>query len=476
MPTKLSQKTDQLIQGSAISSLLCLAGPLILANVLQTAYQLIDTFWVGRLGAEAVAAVSVSFPFLFLLIAMGGGLTITGSIFVAQYAGAKHHAMVNHAAGQTLLITLAVATVLAIVGFVAAPAALTLMQVAVDVFDDALAYLRISFCGIIFGFTFMVFQSILRGIGEVRFPLYVIALTVLLNAVLDPLLIFGWGPVPAYGVAGAAYATLLTQAAGGIIGVWALRSGRFGIALSRVDYLPDWAFIRRSIKLGIPSSIEQSTRSVGMLFMTFLAAGFGTIGLATMGMGIRLISLIIIPAMGLSMATATIVGQCIGAGNHQRAAEISLISAKLGFVLLSIIGALFYWFAESIIRVFVPNDEALVASSIIYLQISAPAFGFMAAEHAFMGTLRGAGDLKAAMFIAIGTQWVFQYPLVYGLSQHTSLGMTGLWWGFPLSAILTMSVTFWWFKKGHWKTIKLTKKQTLARNVNEEIISEEAIP
>ena len=476
MTDSLSKKTDQLTQGTVIRSLLTLAGPIVFANILQTAYQLIDTFWVGRLGADAVASVSVSFPFLFLLIALGGGLTIAGSIFVAQYAGAKNYLMVNHSAGQTLSLIVLISTSLSVVGYWLAPMGLKMMNVEPAIFDSALIYLRISFLGIVFSFTFMVFQSILRGVGEVKFPLYVISFTVLVNAILDPVLIFGWGPVPGYGVAGAAYATIATQAVGGIVGVIALSTGKYGVSLCLKDYIPEWSFMKRALFMGIPASIEQSTRSLGMIFMTFLVSGFGTLGLATMGMGMRIISLIIIPAMGLSMATSTIVGQNIGAGNFQRADEVSRLSAKLGFWMLSGLGVLFFVFAPSIIRVFVPGDEVLIAASAIYIQIAAPTFGFMAAEQALMGTLRGAGDMKGAMLIALGTQWVFQYPLSYVLSQHTALGMEGLWWGFPASTFLAFVVTYWWFNKGKWKEIRLTKHQEFANHVTDEIISEEAIP
>ena len=476
MSEALSKKTDELTQGTAIRSLLMLAGPIVFANVLQTAYQLIDTFWVGRLGVNAVAAVSISFPFLFLLIAIGGGLTITGSIFVAQFAGAKNYEKVNHASGQTLSMVIIISISLSVLGFLLAPYAINMMGAEDELFGLALSYLRISFAGIVFSFTFMVFQSILRGVGEVKFPLYVITGTVLLNAILDPVLIFGWGPVPAMGVSGAAYATILTQGTGGVIGIISLSKGGFGISLKIKDYLPDWDFIKRSLLMSIPASLEQSTRSIGMIFMTFLVSGFGTLGLATMGMGMRIISLVIIPALGLSMATSTIVGQNIGADNYPRAEEISRLSAKLGFAILTVLGVLFFIFAAPIIRVFVPDDEVLVDSSALYLRIAALSFGFMAAEQALMGTLRGAGAMKAAMLISFSTQWLFQYPLAYVLSQYTPLGMIGLWWAFPCATVLTFIVTYWWFAKGTWKEIRLTKPKEFAIHVSEEIITEEAIP
>ena len=263
----------------------------------------------------ASAAVSVCFPLIFILLAFGFGLSIAASIFVAQYAGARKHAMVNHVSAQTLLMIVVVSLVLSCAGYISSPYVLHLIGVGEDIFTDTNRYLQISYIGMIFSYGFVVFQSILRGIGEVRYPLYVITLTVLLNAVLDPLFIFGWGPVPGYGVAGAAYSTIATQFIGAGIGLGVLFNGRFGIHLKLSDFVPDFPMIKRAIRIALPASLEQSVRTLGSIMLVFLATGFGTMALATFGIGMRIMSFIFIPAFGLGMATTTLVGQNIGAGN-----------------------------------------------------------------------------------------------------------------------------------------------------------------
>src|SRR4030095_8148474 len=176
------------LEGPVLPSLLRLAIPIVIANVLQSAYQLTDAFWVGRLGGAAVAAVPVSFPVIFLSIALGMGFGIAGSTLVAQYVGARNQRMVNHVASQTLLMV-----------------ALTSISL------GALRFIRFSFVSLVTVFGFSMFQAVMRGVGQVTLPLYIVLGTVLLNFLLDPLFIFGWGPLPAAGVAGAAYATLGTQ-------------------------------------------------------------------------------------------------------------------------------------------------------------------------------------------------------------------------------------------------------------------------
>jgi Na+-driven multidrug efflux pump len=187
MHNTLDQNVIRLSQGSIGKALFELSVPIVLSNTLYTSHQLVNAFWVGRLGAGAVAAVSVNFPVLFLMVSLGGGLAVAGSILVTQYAGARNYTAVNHVSAQTLLMVVATSAVLSVIGYVLVTPILRWMGTGADIFEDSAHYMRVSFMGIVFMFTFAMFQSILRGIGEVKIPLYVIALSVILNLILDPL-------------------------------------------------------------------------------------------------------------------------------------------------------------------------------------------------------------------------------------------------------------------------------------------------
>jgi putative MATE family efflux protein len=206
----LNSRQALFLEGPIPRALLTLAVPIILANLLQTGYQLTDAFWVGRLGAAAVAAISVSFPVTFLVIALGSGLAMAGATLAAQYMGAGRQDMVNHVAAQTMLMVLISSVVFGAIGYALSPFLLRLLGVAPDVYEGALGFMRVSFVGIIFVFTYAMFQALMRGVGQTRIPLYIVAGTVLLNFALDPIFIFGWGPIPGQGVMGAAFATLAT--------------------------------------------------------------------------------------------------------------------------------------------------------------------------------------------------------------------------------------------------------------------------
>src|SRR5690606_21664537 len=181
--------------------------PIIFANILQSAYQLIDTFWLGRLGANAVAAVSLSFPILFLVLSLVGGLTLAGTVIVSQHKGADNQRQIDFSSSQTVFVVFFIAVLLALVGNFAAAPMMRLVGAGPEILDDSVIYFKISSYGFIFLFMFFVFQSLMRGIGNVLLPMYIIMGTVFLNLVLDPLFIYGWGPIPGYGVAGAAVAS-----------------------------------------------------------------------------------------------------------------------------------------------------------------------------------------------------------------------------------------------------------------------------
>lgn len=470
----MAKPPTSLTEGSILKSLLALALPIVFANILQSAYQLTDTFWVGRLGGNAVAAVSVSFPIIFLMISLGGGFTIAGSTLVAQFTGAKNPKMVNHVTAQTIIIILIAATILSLTGYFTSESLLRLIGVETIILDDAASYLKVSFAGLIFMFGYFMYQSIMRGLGEVRVPLYIVSGTVLLNLILDPLFIYGWGPIPAMGVSGAAYATIGTQSIAAITGLTILFSGRYGITFKLPHFRPDFPMLRKIIALGLPASIEQSTRALGMTIMIFLVASFGTLTVAIFGIGIRILSFVIIPALGLSMATSTLVGQNIGANNIDRANAIAKLSALIAFLSLTIVGIICYLAADPLIRFFIPNDEDVIQGAVVFLHIISLSFGLIGIQQALLGAFRGSGNTFISMILAIVSMWMIQFPLAYILSKHTTLGAIGLWWTYPITNLLATLIAGSWFLQGSWKNKNLTTTP-IDQTLVEEIITQEGL-
>ncbi|MBV8976705.1 MAG: MATE family efflux transporter [Alphaproteobacteria bacterium] len=459
----------RLLQGSIPRALFLLAVPIMGANILQVAYQIVDAFWVGRLGAFAVAAVSITLPVMFVLVAAGMGFAIAGTTLIAQYTGARDHKMVDHVAAQTLVTIVAIALGLAALGWVLAPWLLRLMGVAPEVYGAALGFMRVIFAALPFTFIYAMAQGLLRGAGEVKAPLYIVAGTVIVNFALDPVLIFGRLGVPALGVMGAAIATLVAQMIAAAVALRLLFGGRYGIHVRWGDFVPDIGFVKRAFLLGYPASIEQSARGLGMTVLTFLIVSFGTVVTASFGVGANVFNVMLIPAMGFSMATSTLVGQSIGAGDLARAEKVARLAGIVTFSVLTVFGLVCVAFAPQIVRFFVPEAPRVIKEGAAYIRIVAWSFGFIGLQFALMGVLRAAGEMIAAMTISLVSQWALQIPLAFALAKYSALGADGIWWSTPLANVATAIVAALWFRRGTWKTRRLIHRPTPVEREQEQV-------
>ena len=472
-PRLPSQRTGSAYEGPILSALLTLAIPIVAGNLLQSAYQLLDAFWVGRLGAAAVAAVQITFPITFLMFALGAGFSIAGSTLIAQYVGARNQTMVDRVAAQTMLLVAVVSALLGLIGYAIAPGYLRAMGIGADVYPGALSYMRIAFLSLLFSFSFAVFQAVMRGVGEAKLPMYVILGTVCLNGVLSPLLIFGWGPIQGHGVTGAALSSLFTQGVAATIAMLVLFGGRHGIHVSWSDFKPDMSYMKRAFVLGFPSSIEMSTRALGVIVLSFLVASFGTKTIAAYGVGTTIFQVVIIPAMGLAMAISVLVGQNIGAHNSRRAGQIARTGAILGFAGLTFLGVVAFIFAPAIIGTFIPGDPAVIADGTAFVRTQSLAWGFIGLQLCLVGVLRASGNMLATMIIALVSQWVLMFPIAYVLSKHTSLGAEGIWWAFPIANVAVTTITLIWYVKGDWRYVRLTDDEQTVVAVSEAAMAEE---
>jgi putative MATE family efflux protein len=474
----IRQSAAPLTEGPIWTALVRLSVPIILANILQSAYALTDTFWVGRLpaGAAAVAAVSLSFPINLLCISFAGGLPVAGTVLIAQFRGKKDDRAVSHVAAQTLLLCLVVSLVLAVGGFAISRPLMKFMGAAPDVLPDAVRFMQVTFLGFVFVFGFFAYQALMRGVGIVYPPMFIVLLTVLLNFILDPFFIFGFGPVPPMGVAGAAMATLCTQAAATAIGMALLLRKKSAVRLHWRDFLPDWRLMGTIFKIGGPSSVEQSTQALGLTLMMLLVSTFGTDPIAAYGVGTRVLSVVIIPAMGLSMATSTLVGQNIGAGRVDRAERTNRISCILSFFTLLAAGVFFFFAGRSFSMLLMPKGGAAIEESAQFIRIVAIAFPFIGLQQVLTGTLRGAGDTVAPMLLAIVSLWILRFPLAYVLSKHSSLGAIGIWWAVTLSIIASATMAGIWYLRGDWKRRRLIDEVQLEDRAERQMAMEEGLP
>ncbi|GGL32077.1 MATE family efflux transporter [Halarchaeum grantii] len=458
-PSAPSDSSRSLTSGPLVRPTLRLAWPLVVVQLLQVVYNLVDTIWLGAYSPDAVGALSLAFPMVFLLISVGGGFTAAGSILVAQHTGADSEAGASKAAGQTIWFVSVIAVGIGILGFLLAKPLLSLLPAdpgtAARVVPLAGEYMQTYFLGVPFVFGFFVFTSLLRGYGDTRTPMYVMLLTAGLNVALDPLFIFGYAGVPELGVQGAALATVLSRVVAAAVGFYVLFYTARGPAVGAADLRPDFEVVRDIVRLGVPSAIEQSTSSLAMVVLTAMIAAFPPAVVTAYGIGNRLSSLVFLPALGLGQATNTMVGQNLGANEPGRAEQAVHVAGGLVVGSMAVVAALAFCFPEAAVAPFLTADAPGVAATLAhaseYVRVMSLMFVFMGLLQVILGAFRGAGDTRTSMVFSLVTLWVVRVPATYVLAFALGWGSTGLWWAVALGDIVGCLAAGLWFTRGTWK-------------------------
>nr|WP_188978912.1 MATE family efflux transporter [Halocalculus aciditolerans] len=449
-----NQEDLDLTTGGIAKPLAYLSLPIVVTNLFQTAYNLADTFWVGRYSTEALAAISFAFPLVFLLISLGMGLSVAGSVMVAQNVGAGKDREAEYAASQTVVFSVAVSVVMGILGFFVVDDLLTIFGAAPDVYPLAVEYMQVISLGLVFMFGFLMFISLMRGYGNTVTPMVVMFFSVLLNIILDPFLIFGWWVFPRLGLEGAAIATVFSRALAFVAGLAVLFAGSRGLEIHLADMRPDLGFARRILRIGLPASVEGTGRALSINLMLIVVGLFPTTVVAAFGIGTRVLSVVFMPAIAVARGVETMSGQNIGADQYDRAAEATWFAARATFVLLSLVGVVGWIWAEPIIAVFT-SDPDVVAVGVTFMRYIAPTFGFMGIMRSYNGSFRGAGKTLTAAAISVGVLGVLRLPFAFFASQ--SIGAAGIWLSFALSNVLGAAVAYAWYQRGTWRGVDLSR-------------------
>jgi putative MATE family efflux protein len=460
-----SQSELDLTAGSIPKSLFFLSFPIVITNLLQVGYNLADTFWLGRYSTEALAAISLGFPLVYLFISLGLGLTVAGSVLVAQHTGADQSAKAEYAASQTVIFTLLAGLGLGILGFSFVAELLQVFGAEPAVLGLATDYMEVISLGLPFLFGFTVFIALMRGAGDTITPMLVMFGTVVLNVAIDPLLIFGVGPVPELGVEGAAVATVFARGSAMVVGLWLMFRGSHGIQIHLRQMVPDLDYSRKLLRIGVPASVENTGRAISVNAVLVIVTLFSTSVVAAFGVGIRVFSMIFMPAIAIDRGVEAMTGQNIGAGREDRVVATNRFAAKTSFLILSTLGVVTFVFAPEIIRLF-DDSPAVVAEGATFLRWIAPTFGFVGLLRAYSGGFRGAGKTLTAAAIAVVLFGFIRLPIAYVASQGVvpvdfwifgSPTPIGIWFAFAVSGIVAAVVAAGWFELGKWRGMDLTR-------------------
>jgi putative MATE family efflux protein len=449
-----------LTEGDILKPLLYLSLPIVITNLLQTAYNLADTFWLGQYSTDALAAISFAFPMVFLLISLGLGLSVAGSVLVAQHTGAGEHEKAEYAASQTVTFAFLGSAILGLVGFAVVGPFLELLGTPPDALAGATAYMRVVALGLPFMFGFFVFVALMRGAGDTVTPMFVMLGTVVLNVVIDPFLINGWTLVsnaplvgtitfPELGIEGAAVATVFSRSLAMLVGLAIMLRGNYGIQIHLRDMVPDFGYLRKILQIGVPASVEGTGRALSVNLLLVIVGLYPKEVAAAFGIGTRVFSVIFLPAIAVARGVETMSGQNIGADNYDRAETANYVAAKGLFVVLSVLGILIFLFPRPIAAVFTDNAEVLNYSD-TFLRFVALSFGFTGIMRAFSGGFRGAGKTLVAATIAVGSLGAIRLP-VAAVAQHF-VGVEGIWIAFAVSNVAGAVIAWSWFRKGTWRS------------------------
>jgi len=465
------QEDLNLTEGGIVKPLLFLSLPIVVTNLMQTAYNLADTFWLGQYSTEALAAISFGFPMVFLLISLGMGLSVAGSVLVAQHTGAEEVRKAEYAASQTVTFAFLGSLALGLFGYPFVRPFLSFLGASPDVLPGATAYMQVVALGLPFMFGFFVFISLMRGAGDTITPMLVMFGTVVLNVVLDPFLINGWtvlanAPVvgtvafPELGIQGAAIATVFSRSLAMLVGVYIMLRGTRGIQIHLKDMVPDLQYLRKILAIGIPASVEGTGRALSINALLIVVGLFSTSVVAAFGIGTRVFSVIFLPAIAVARGVETMSGQNIGADKYDRAEAANYVAAKGLFAVLALAGVGIFLFPTPIVSVFT-DDQAVLDVGAEFLRYVSLSFGFIGVMRAFTGGFRGAGKTMIAAAISVLTLAGIRLPVAYVASRGilpTDLWFfgqpdpRGIWLAFFVSNVAGAVIAWLWFRRGTWRS------------------------
>ncbi|REJ34008.1 MAG: MATE family efflux transporter [Bacillota bacterium] len=437
--------------GNIWQHILVFSWPMFVGNLFQVLYNTVDSFWVGRfIGAEALAAVSVSAPVVFALVALIMGLTMATTTLVAQYRGARDDENVRRTVANSLILITALGLVSTAVGYTWRVPILRLMQTPEEILQPAAVYLGIFLLGLVPAFLYNVLSSILRGLGDSRTPLRFLIYATVLNIVLDPLFILGFGPVPPMGIAGVAWATLIAQTLATVLTFAYMARHTDLLPTERRQWQVDRQLVVKLFTIGVPAGLQSTIVSFSMVGVTALVNTFGPAVVAAFGAAGRVDQFAFLPAMSISLAVTALVGQNLGAGRKDRVREIVIRSSVLTAAITGTITLIAVLAPTLLIQIFI-DDPAVLDEGARYLRIVGLNYVPLALMFIVTGVLRGAGDTFVSMLISFVTLWVVRVPLAWFLSYPVGWGPSGTWLAIVLSTILGLVLNWSYYRTGYWQ-------------------------
>jgi putative MATE family efflux protein len=450
-----------LTQGSEGRNIFRFAVPMLVGNLFQQLYTFVDQIIVGRfLGKEALASVGASFPVIFTLIALIIGIASGGTIVIAQFFGAKNYNKVKRAIDTVFIVMAVFAVIMTVVGVTFSEQIFRLMKLPAELIPTANTYFSIYVSGLVVFFGYNGVAAVLRGLGDSTTPLYFLILATLLNIGLDLLFIVKIG----MGIEGAALATIIAQGVAFGVAVVYLNHNHELIRFNIKEFSFDWEIFKQSLRIGLPTGLQQTFVALGMVALMGIVNGFGTNVVAAYTAAGRLDSLAIIPSMVFSQALSTFVGQNIGAGKIERIKKGLHRTMMMAAGTAVMITLLVLTFRVPLMSLFT-EDRVVISTGAAYLTIVTSFYLLFTGMFIFNGVMRGAGDTLIPMFMTLISLWLVRIPAALFLSRESVeiFGWTirganlGIWWSIPAGWGIGLLLSFIYYRTGRWKSKTVVK-------------------
>ena len=443
-------------KGNVTKLILNFTLPMLLGNVFQQLYNIVDSIIVGKvLGKEALASVGASFPIIFTLIALLIGIGSGFSIIISQFYGAKDINRVKRAIDTMYIFLFGAGIIVSVLGIYFSEDLFLLLQLPEELIPQATSYLNVYMAGMIMFFGFSGTSSVLRGLGDSKTPLYFLILASIFNIIFDLLfvMVFKWG------IAGAAWATVIAQSGAFISGIIYLNRNHNILKFSLFKLVFDKELFIKSLKIGIPSGLQHTFVALGMMALLGIVNTFGTDVIAAYTAAGRIDSLAMMPAMNFSQAVAAFVGQNLGANKIDRVRQGFKVTFIMSNVFCLFMTAIIILFGSHLMKLFT-TDANVIAIGEKYLIIVSSFYLLFSTMFTINGVLRGAGDTLIPMFITLFALWIIRIPGAYFLSSK--IGETGIWWSIPLGWSMGTIFSYLYYRTGRWKTKSIVSVQELS--------------
>jgi len=446
-----------LTQGSIPRVLLAFSMPILLGNLLQSVNGSVNAIWVGKyLGEAAFAAAGNANVVMFLLFGVMFGFSMASTIMVAQCVGADNIAEAKRIVGTAAVFFLGLSLFLSFTGFALAHALLLRLGTPPDALPLALAYMRIIFLALPFMGGLFFVMAVLRGAGDSRTPFLFLLMSVVLDIALNPLLIFGWGPIPRLGIAGSATATLIAQGASFAALVVHLYRIRHFLCIRRGElrlFIVDWALVKILVTRGIPMGLQMFVVSSSMIALMSLVNRFGSEETAAFNAAMQLWNYVQMPALAIAAAVSSMAAQNVGAARWDRVSRVARTGVAFNFVSAGVLIGAVYLLNRAALGLFLPSTGAAIAIALHLNSIVLWSFAFFGMSMVLYGVVRATGAVMAPLIMLAIALWGIRVPFAYLMLPHW--GADAIWWSFPLASLVSLSMASGYYRFGGWRKVRL---------------------